>query len=56
MENNYSTMITDDILDETLEQVVNEAGNHRNFLYRDKKCGRICLSHAAQLPVLNERT
>ena len=28
---------------------------HRNFLYRDKKCGRNCLSHAAQLPVLNGR-
>ena len=23
----------------------------RNFLYRDMKCGMICLSHAAQLPV-----
>ena len=27
----------------------------RNFLYRDMKCGIICLSHAAQLPVLNGR-
>ena len=27
----------------------------RNFLYRDMKCGMICLSHAAQLPVLNGR-
>ena len=27
----------------------------RNFLFRDMKCGMICLSHAAQLPVLNGR-
>ena len=27
----------------------------RNFLYRDMKCGRICLSHGGQLPVLHRR-
>ena len=27
----------------------------RNFAYRDMKCGMICLSQAAQPPVLNER-
>ena len=27
----------------------------RNFLYRDRKCGSNCLSHAAQLPVMNGR-
>ena len=26
----------------------------RHFLHRDMKCGMICLSHTAQLPVLNE--
>ena len=27
----------------------------RNFLYRNMKCGRICLSHGGQLPVLHRR-
>ena len=27
--------------------------NTRNFLYRDMKCGKICLSHEGQLPVLH---
>ena len=27
----------------------------RNFLYRDMKCGIICQSHTAKLPVLNGR-
>ena len=27
----------------------------RNFLYRDKRCGRNCLSYAAQLSALNGR-
>ena len=38
-----------------LERMVNESGNTRNFLYRDKNYGRNCLSHVAQLPVLNRR-
>ena len=29
--------------------------NCRNVLYRDMKCGMICLSHGAQLLVLNRR-
>ena len=30
-------------------------GYRRNVLYRDMKCGRICLSHGGQLPVLHRR-
>ena len=30
-------------------------GTFRNFLYRDMKCEMICLSQAAQFPVLNGR-
>ena len=36
-------------------KTITECTPCRNVLYRDKKCGRNCLSRAAQLPVLNGR-
>ena len=36
-------------------QPLEASGKAGSFLYRDTKCGLICLSHAAQLPVLNRR-